>query len=337
MRKTVVAVIFLLFAMINISPRAAYADQNLVEYQIAAVLMNEAHAGGKTSMSYVAEVIRNRMLEQQMTYGKTDITYADILFNSGGIYANAFSGSDEFNTESIENISNRWKNTEGWDAALILARQTVSGTLPGGTNGANEFSKTPQKGAFYDKATGNYFYNVQHSPMEHDERFDEKPEEEPTPKEPEKKAAEPHYTDNSDASKETGGCKFSAMKQIYMDDADDAKLCWYCNVVIVLMNSFFQAAGKALPSAVSLGKLILQLGFLVWLAYFILQQLASFTPITIGKMLQDILKMGFKVALAYLAVERASSIIAYYFINPVLDLGISYGLALFSGMTVNVM
>ncbi len=327
MRKGIFAFVFLFVAILCILPRSAWAGKSLVEYQIAAVLMNETRNGNEVSMTYMANVLRNRLKEQQSAYGNKDITYTDIIYNSG-----AFSPSGDLG--SVENIERRWQNSAGWNTALRLAKQTVSGTLSSlGHGDINEFSRSGgPNGAFKDVNSGMYFYNKEHAALSHDPTLPSDKEEEVQEKDAPEQPHNQHYSDNSDGSKAAGGCKFESMKKIYMDDTNDAKLCWYCNVVVVLMNSFFQAAGKALPSAISLGKLILEIGFMIWLAYYLLQQLASFTPTTIGKLLQDIIKMGFKVSLAYLFVERAGPLIAYYFINPVLDLGLKYGLDLFAGL-----
>ena len=327
MRKSILAFMFLFAAILCILPRSAWAGKSLVEYQIAAVLMDETRNGNEVSMTYMANVLRNRLTEQHSTHGNKDVTYTDIIFNSG-----AFSHSGDLN--SVESIERRWQNSAGWNTALRLAQQTVDGTLSSmGRGDINDFSRSGgPSGAIQDPNTGTYFFNQAHGAIAHDPSLAtdmrEEEEEQEAPEEPRNQ----HYSENSDGSEEAGGCKFAAMKQIYMDDSNDAKLCWYCNVVVVLMNSFFQAAGKALPSAIALGKLILEIGFVVWLAYYLLQQLASFTPITTGKLLQDILKMGFKVSLAYVFVEKAGPLIAYYFINPVLDLGLQYGLDLFAGL-----
>lgn len=120
-------------------------------------------------------------------------------------------------------------------------------------------------------------------------------------------------------------CSMDNIRQSY----GDSNSCWYCDVVIILTNSFLNAAGKALPSAIALGQIILKLGFLIWLAYYILQQVSSFAPVTPSKMLQDILVMGFKVALASVVVDAANAVIIEYFINPIGELGTDYGLALY--------
>ena len=55
--------------------------------------------------------------------------------------------------------------------------------------------------------------------------------------------------------------------------------------------------------------------------------------VTPGKMLPDILIMGFKVSLAYSAVSIGAQIIRDYYLNPIVGTGIDYGWALFTGGT----
>ena len=127
-----------------------------------------------------------------------------------------------------------------------------------------------------------------------------------------------------------GLCALDVMSDLYLnDDVEESKACWYCNVVVILANAYLKAAAGALPSAITLGEIILKFGFLIWLAYYILQQVSSFTPITPSKVLQEILVMGFKVALAYLGVKYAESVIVEYYVNPIGQLGTEYGGAMF--------
>lgn len=143
------------------------------------------------------------------------------------------------------------------------------------------------------------------------------------------------------------GCIFEKMNCIYMDksacedanidpnksDAPDAqKSCWYCKIVIVLVNAYLKAASMAMGTTIVLGQIILKVGFLLWLAYYILQQVSSMEPITPGKMLQEILVMGFKVALAYLFLEEATKLVVKYYVDPIVGLGVDYGIAIFDKM-----
>ena len=116
-------------------------------------------------------------------------------------------------------------------------------------------------------------------------------------------------------------------------DAPNAKeSCWYCKIVIVLVNAYLTAAKAAMGTTISLGRVILKVGFLVWLAYYILQQVSSIEPVTPGKMLQEILVMGFKVALAYLFLEEGTKLVIDYYVNPIVEVGVDYGSEIFNHM-----
>ena len=141
-------------------------------------------------------------------------------------------------------------------------------------------------------------------------------------------------SEDSDGAREASTCAMDVMQKMYLtDDKDVDKYCWYCKIVIVLVNAYLQAVSEALPATQSLGKIILKFGFLIWLAYYILQQVSSMNAVTPGKMLQDILVMAFKVALAYSAVNIGAQIIRDYYLDPIVGTGIDYGWAIFTGGT----
>ena len=128
-------------------------------------------------------------------------------------------------------------------------------------------------------------------------------------------------------------CTMAKMQEMYLqDDTKVDQYCWYCKVVIVLTNAYLAAANQALPVSISLGKLCAKLGFMIWLAYYILLQVSSLAPITPFKMMQEILVMGFKVALAYNAASLGMTVITTFFINPIVGLGCDYGSALLDGL-----
>ena len=350
-KKVLILIMFMLSAALCLLPQPSGAgDRPLVEYQIAAVLMKEARGGGEKSMSFVADVIRTRKLGQRQS-----ITYPDILFQGH------FEGSQMFANKSSKALENYWLKTMGeskytWETALRLAHQVVTpgGVLPYTAQGATNFNTSHgvKNSIFYDEfsnGTRHYFWKEYQGNYNHNSSFwtedpDDLSGEQPiseTPNNPnqggymQQPSATNQQGESFDQLSASQACSFQSMKQIYMDETDNANLCWYCNVVIVLMNSFFKGAQLALPAMQSLGRLILKFGFLIWLAYYILQQVSSFAPVTPGKMMQEILTIGFKVALAYAMVDKGGEAIAYYFINPVLSLGIDYGLALFKGLAAS--
>lgn len=134
------------------------------------------------------------------------------------------------------------------------------------------------------------------------------------------------------SAKEAQKCGIENMQEMYLKDGDVDKYCWYCKIVIILTNSYLNAASKSLSTSQELAKLILKLGFMIWLAYYILQQVSSFAPIQTGKMLQQILIMGFKVALAMLVIKQGETVIRELILNPIMGLGVDYGLELLNPM-----
>lgn len=112
----------------------------------------------------------------------------------------------------------------------------------------------------------------------------------------------------------------------------DSKGCWYCNIVSTMTAAYLEAVANVMNIVETLGRLILYYGFLIWLAYYVLQQVSSLAPIKPGKMLQDILLMGFKVLLATLAVRQGIPLLTEFFLDPVMLFGIDYGQTILNGM-----
>ena len=350
-KKYVTALCFMLSLLLCLIPWPGNAENySLTEMQIASVLYNEAGGAGKQSMMYVADAIRNRYTEERTKYARYSqgLTYADILFNqrrdrNGRVWDDFENSPAKFankTADQLNEMGRRWDGGTGkWEQALQIARQVTTNTLPHLTQGSNSFNTTHprSKSLFYDDATHHGFYwqelgGIKHNPNllsdDTQANYDTSGVQHgSTP------AASQTQTQNSNGAAESGNCLFENMKRIYMEDSQNDDLCWYCNVVIVMTNSFLNAAKNALPSSASLGKVILQWGFIIWLAYYILMQVSSFAPVTPGKMLQEILFMGFKVALAYVAIDSSpQSVIAEYFINPIVGFGLDYGIALYDGL-----
>ena len=125
-------------------------------------------------------------------------------------------------------------------------------------------------------------------------------------------------------------CSLETLKKQYMENPD--KNCWYCNIVSTMTGAYLEAVANMMNIVENLALLILKYGFLIWLAYYILQQVSSLAPITPGKMLQEILMMGFKVLLATLAVRQGISLLTEFFLDPVMLFGIDYGQTMLNGV-----
>ena len=122
----------------------------------------------------------------------------------------------------------------------------------------------------------------------------------------------------------SGQCDLNAMNAMYQGN-NDPSMCWYCSVVVIMTNAYLSAVDACMSSVQELATLIAELGFMIWLAHYILLQVSSLSPTSPGKMLQEILVMGFKVALVLAAIKEGSTLIIDYFLNPIMSTGIDYG------------
>lgn len=126
-------------------------------------------------------------------------------------------------------------------------------------------------------------------------------------------------------------CNSMVMKERYMGE-DVADSCWFCKVVVIMTNAFLLAANDALGVCQELGHLIVRLGFMIWLGLFVLKHVTSFAPITPGKMLQELLVMGFKCAVANFAISDGINFITSLILNPIMITGTDIGYTLLEGL-----
>lgn len=322
----------------------------LEQWRIANTILREAGGAGTVSLTMVAEAIRNRYNEERRR--NSQITFSDVLYQK-----NQFEGSERLFASKNERelISLAHKHSD-WQVALNLANKMLSGTLNSNlNNGANSFNACKGSGCYkYIKRTDNGKYvwdpitekgGLRDHLFYHwdlGRKFTHKYNSDtPMP------AVGSDYSSSGDASAGTDSqgsdaCTLTEIAQMYGFDSVDGKLiekdgssCWYCKIVIVLVNSYLKVVSAAMGTAQDLGKLILKLGFAIWLAYYLLLQLSSMKPVTPGKMTQEILVMGFKVALAYLAVVMGAGIVREYFLNPIVGTGVDYGMALFTELNAS--
>lgn len=99
--------------------------------------------------------------------------------------------------------------------------------------------------------------------------------------------------------------------------------CWSCLVVEKLTSAFLRVASAGLPVCEKAGKTLLFWGFVIWLCFWALKNVASFTEIKGGNALNDLLKMGAKVVLAYFCILSATEAIREFVITPIMGIGSS--------------
>lgn len=346
--------------LIILYPSAIRADYSLEQLRIANVLANEVGNLGKIHMQVVAEVIRNRYNEQHKK-GNSNITYSDILFHSYSTTGDSdFSGArskfaDKDKNRLMEMGRKKMGSDAGWNMALDFAGQLLKGTLNSNiSKGANSFHGCSKKyttaeaaNTCMTKKEGKVLYLdvIENAPRNHAYHWMElgsfkhkyASDTVASPSTFYGPSASQGATqgESSDGSVDASVCAMEEMQRMYLTEGKVDEYCWYCKIVIVLVNAYLKVANDALGQAtLPLGKIILKLGFLIWLAYYILQQVSSLKAITPSKMLQEILVMGFKVAFAYAVLQTGTNFIRDYYVNPIVETGVDYGSAIFRQMNI---
>ncbi len=97
--------------------------------------------------------------------------------------------------------------------------------------------------------------------------------------------------------------------------------CWSCLVVEKLTSSFLRAASGAYGLAQKAGLVVLGLGSVLWLLLWGLRNVSSLAQLEPGNILNELIKFGFKVALAYIGIALGMKVVGTYFINPMMGMG----------------
>lgn len=97
--------------------------------------------------------------------------------------------------------------------------------------------------------------------------------------------------------------------------------CWSCMVVGTLTAAFLNVAAKALQVCQDAGHILLILGFAIWLAFWGLKNVSSFTEVKGGNILNELLIMAGKVVIAYVCISVGAAAIRNYIVTPIMGIG----------------
>lgn len=97
--------------------------------------------------------------------------------------------------------------------------------------------------------------------------------------------------------------------------------CWSCLVLEKLTSAFLHAANHGLKVVQKAGLTLLWLGAAIWIVFWGLKNVSSFTEIQLGNILNDLIKFLFKVAVAYWFIVYSPTAISQYFIKPIMSVG----------------
>lgn len=104
--------------------------------------------------------------------------------------------------------------------------------------------------------------------------------------------------------------------------------CMPCMIVKVLIASFMRAAGNVYDVSREAGVKLLMFGSMIWLVFWALKKVASFTNPEPMAMMNELLIFFGKVILAFVFINSGIGTLVGYAINPILAAGADYGSAL---------
>lgn len=109
--------------------------------------------------------------------------------------------------------------------------------------------------------------------------------------------------------------------------------CYPCKVIKTLISSFMNGVTFLEDVSVRAGTRILLIGFLLWIAFYIMQQVSSFKDIEPRDMINNLLIMAFKVLGAYIVIQAGFKIFVDFVVVPFLGWGIDFGTYLLTATT----
>lgn len=122
-----------------------------------------------------------------------------------------------------------------------------------------------------------------------------------------------------DARSNAGFCDIKGLKESYMSN------CYSCTIVAALISTFMDVADKTAPLTQQAGVRLMIIGMFLWIAFYVLKQMASLVVPEPMKMVQDLLKFFFKCLIAYTLITSGISVVSKMIVEPLLSFGAEYG------------
>lgn len=109
--------------------------------------------------------------------------------------------------------------------------------------------------------------------------------------------------------------------------------CYSCVIIKTLLETFLNACSKAYDITSEAGVKLLELGALVWMAFFVMKNVSSLSNIEPGAMMNTLTVFLFKVMVAYILITSGLGVLVKYTINPLLTAGADMGIAYTSAVS----
>lgn len=119
-----------------------------------------------------------------------------------------------------------------------------------------------------------------------------------------------------------------AAPKCLLSSALDSQTCLFCPLFKVIFNAASDMALTAIQKLAAPAKNLTLLGFLIWLAIYVLKNIASFQGAAPGEMLKGIIFQGFRVACVVFILTNGMDQAMNLTLNPVMETGLSFSRSL---------
>ncbi len=106
--------------------------------------------------------------------------------------------------------------------------------------------------------------------------------------------------------------------------------CYACLTIKVMLDTFMQVASQTYGVSQLGGVVLLKIGAFLWVAFWVIKKISSFTNPEAPTMMNDFLIFMFKFLVAYVGIKAGVTVLVDYFINPILSAGADLGTAYLS-------
>lgn len=112
--------------------------------------------------------------------------------------------------------------------------------------------------------------------------------------------------------------------------------CYSCTIIKTLIGTFMQACASAEDITKQAGVKIIQLGFMIWIAFFVMKNVSSLTNVEPSSMINTLLIMMFKCLVALTFITIGVEAFLEYIVAPIMFFGADYGMALMGSLPTNM-
>ena len=113
----------------------------------------------------------------------------------------------------------------------------------------------------------------------------------------------------------------------------DSENCVFCNVFKIMFNSASEIAKVANDSLAVPCRNLVEIGFLIWIFFYLLKQVSSYGGASTGEMLKGLLYQGCRVAIVVIILNGSIYKVMDLTLNPVLKTGMNFTESLSSDST----